>query len=458
MIDFLYQENYFFGGMRMNSNNNSGSLINPIFFNDEHLQDNTVNSNEEQELIIPVNFVKNNNLINPIYFINKKTELINSINSDEKKNSNFKSNQTPTSVSFSKSSLQEKHEPKAKKHSNSVEQNNLTNTNKKSSIYDKESLLFQRFKTYNDGAILNLPYDDLGNVNRLLSVFGDIVRFNNTKKYWLLWDSKKWNPCTTEDVKLLCLKTMEVYQSISNKYPNTHPCKSHSKKACNNTPIDSMLEMLKVNCLADNDVFDNFPMLLNVNNGTINLMTGELSQHNKNLMLTQIVNVDYEPFILNYNSAFINFINSICNGDVNLHKYLQKVFGYGITGETKEQVLFILQGEGSNGKTTLLQAIADVINNYVKYIPINTLLQASNIQNSGKATPELAQADKARMLFASEVNANDFFNEAKIKQLTGESVISVRNLYQTNFVFKPKFKIIIDTNHLPKIKGSDFAI
>ena len=112
----------------------------------------------------------------------------------------------------------------------------------------------------------------------------------------------------------------------------------------------------------------------------------------------------------------------------------------------------MFHGEGSNGKTTVLEAVGKVLKSYVHHLPIAVLMDASNGYSAGKASPELAQSAHSRILFFSESNEGDYFNEGKIKMLT------VRQLYCEPFEFKPVFKMIFDTNHLPKIRGNDFAI
>ena len=59
--------------------------------------------------------------------------------------------------------------------------------------------------------------------------------------------------------------------------------------------------------------------------------------------------------------TWLEFINTITNGSEELIKHLQKAIGCCLTGDISEQSLFILYGTGSNGKSTFIRAITDLL-------------------------------------------------------------------------------------------------
>ena len=310
--------------------------------------------------------------------------------------------------------------------------------------------------------ILTFSIDDIGNVERVFHTFGEIILFNPNSGKFYLWNGKVWKADEVRGVKKMCEKAMEEYRDAAKPYRYSgddylQERFRHSQQSCNNNRLNALVDMLKHGTAKVSQDLDRYPYLLNVKNGVLSLHDGQLQNHDKNLLLTQYVDVDY---VVNAHigSRFEAFVHSICGGDQLLVGYLQKVLGYAITGETKEQSLFLLYGSGSNGKTTLLEAIDSIFSDYTHHIPIAVLLESAGINQAGRPSPELAQAVNSRILFCSESNENDYLNEGKIKMLTGESTISVRNLYCEPFEMKPKFKMLIDTNHLPKIRGRDFAI
>jgi putative DNA primase/helicase len=121
-----------------------------------------------------------------------------------------------------------------------------------------------------------------------------------------------------------------------------------------------------------------------------------------------------------------------------------------------EQMLLVLHGEGANGKRTFVQAIEEVLGVYAESIPIETLLAQRFEGNAGPA--ELAKLDGARFVQCGENNAGRSLNEARIKILTGNDPVDARHLRGDPFSFDPQFKLLLHTNHRPKIRGQDKGI
>lgn len=141
--------------------------------------------------------------------------------------------------------------------------------------------------------------------------------------------------------------------------------------------------------------------------------------------------------------------------DKDLIKYVNRLLGYCITGETNEQVVHFLIGNGANGKSTLLSLVRYILNEYAAVIPSKVL---TSIERSGAASSEIAQLPHKRLVCCSELNCTDILNEGKIKIMSSGETLSARQLYNTAFTFEPEFKFIIDTNYLPIITGTDHGI
>lgn len=312
-------------------------------------------------------------------------------------------------------------------------------------------------------SLLSFATDDSGNADRFLSEYGDILRYNYDTATFLLWNGKYWEIVNTLLVKNMCEQVMKMYRKAAKHLTNIRDFEQvemhkHSRISCNNCRLNALVEILKERLAVPNEIFDGHDKLLTVRNGIIDLESGVIFPHDKNLYLTSFCDVDFFPNAFSCNSAFATFISSICCGNVELMNFLQICFGYAITGETKEQKIFFLHGEGSNGKTTLVEAIGEVISSYSKHIPIEVLTGLSDNLSGAKPSPELAQTPNIRTIFTSEPNEGSCLNEGLVKLLTGGSKICVRQLYGEPFELKPKFKIFIDTNHLPQIRGGEYAI
>jgi putative DNA primase/helicase len=119
-----------------------------------------------------------------------------------------------------------------------------------------------------------------------------------------------------------------------------------------------------------------------------------------------------------------------------------------------EQVIFILYGIGSNGKTTLVEAIRRMLGGYARTAD-STLLLAS--KNEGVRN-DVARLAGARFVATAETEGGRHLAEALVKQLSGGDTLTARFLYGEFFEFHAQFKLFLSTNHKPKIHGTDKGI
>jgi putative DNA primase/helicase len=81
------------------------------------------------------------------------------------------------------------------------------------------------------------------------------------------------------------------------------------------------------------------------------------------------------------------------------------------------------------------------------------------VERRGESHPtELASLFGKRLVIASETEQTADLAEGLIKQLTGGDAISARRMREDFWTFQPSHKIILATNHRPKVKGTDHGI
>jgi len=135
-------------------------------------------------------------------------------------------------------------------------------------------------------------------------------------------------------------------------------------------------------------------------------------------------------------------------------RFVQKYLGYAITGNTSMDAMLILVGETGTGKSTLLEVIEHVFGTYCVVTPVDTFLSKRR-----NAIPnDVARLKGKRLVIANEMSEEHRFSVDRIKTMTGGDTISARKLYQEWFQFQPTHKIILATNHLPKVEGFDNAL
>ena len=198
------------------------------------------------------------------------------------------------------------------------------------------------------------------------------------------------------------------------------------------------------------DQWDADPWLFNTPGGTVKLKTGEMHPHRREDYITKISAVTPAGAC----PKFIEFLETIFARDQELIDYIQKVFGYSLTGDTREHALFFFHGTGANGKSVLVSTMAGILGDYHKTAPIETFVATAIASHP----TDLAGLRGARLVTAVETEEGRRWAESKIKSLTGGDRISARFMRQDFFKFTPEFKLIIAGNHKPGLRSVDEAI
>ena len=97
-------------------------------------------------------------------------------------------------------------------------------------------------------------------------------------------------------------------------------------------------------------------------NGTIDLRIGRLRKHDRADTITKLAPVTYDETATC--PLWMKFLRRIMDEKEVLVRYLQRVVGYGLTGDVSEQCLWFFYGTGANGKTTFLTTIMEMMGEY----------------------------------------------------------------------------------------------
>lgn len=198
------------------------------------------------------------------------------------------------------------------------------------------------------------------------------------------------------------------------------------------------------------DQWDRDMWLLNTPAGTVNLRTGEMQVHRRENYITKITATSPGGAC----DLWRKFIATVTGGDTTLAEFIQRMFGYSLTGSTQEQCLFFLYGLGANGKSTALNTVSSILADYHTTAPIETFTASA----TDRHPTELAGLRSARLVTALETEEDRRWAETKIKSLTGGDKIAARFMRQDFFEFTPAFKLVIAGNHKPSLRGMDEAI
>lgn len=301
-----------------------------------------------------------------------------------------------------------------------------------------------------DANLAQLHRTEMGLSERFLRRFGGEVRWHHAKNEWLRWDGMRWKPSNLsverladQTTKLLLSEAQEIHDPEERlKFIRfAHDCQRSAKRS-------ALLTLARSYCGVDADQLDADPFLLNCRNGVLDLRTGELKPHDRQLMLTKMVPVDYAPDAAA--PTWERFLQTSI-GDPDTIAFLQRFCGYCLTGDVSEQVLVFLSGGGANGKSKFVGALRSVLGDDSSTGYSATVPHALLVGDGRDAhTTDILTLMGTRLAEAQEVGKGSTWNEASLKRLSGGDVLRGRALYSsTHLEFRPTHKIVVSANHRP---------
>jgi putative DNA primase/helicase len=299
---------------------------------------------------------------------------------------------------------------------------------------------------------------DLGNSQRFVEQFGSDIRYCHDWGHWFHWDGKRWAKDDTGGVIRLAKRTALGMYSEAMHEDDVNRRKAlvgHALSTEAYRRIKSMIELAQSEPKVPvrPTELDLDPWLLNCENGTIDLRTGELRDHRREDHITKIVPIEYHAD--RTCPRWDQFLSEIMGNDEDLVGFLKRMIGYSLTGSTREQFFLILHGVGGNGKSTLIEILKIIIGEYSTTSSMDAFIE----QKHGGGVPnDIARLRGARFVSAIETDAMKYLAEGKLKALTGQDMISARFLFHEFFEFIPQFKLWLACNHKPIVKGTDHAM
>jgi P4 family phage/plasmid primase-like protien len=316
-----------------------------------------------------------------------------------------------------------------------------------------------------------LHLTDLGNAQRINGRHGSELRYCHPWKTWMVWDGRRWARDETAEVVRRAKDTQRAFfketaaalarvSDIENeeirKQKKTELTQQlqHALRWEDNRDMGRAVDSLKSepNIPVLTEQLDAQPNLFNVRNGTLDLDTGTLRPHNRADLLTKLAHVVYDPTAKcpTWNA----FLTRIMDGNTDLIDYLQRLAGYGLSAETKEQSIWFFHGTGANGKSTFLGTLLAMMGDYGMQSVSDLLM----VKNHESHPTERADLFGKRLVCTIETEEGKRLAESLMKQLTGEDRIRARKMKQDFFEFSPTHKIILCANHKPVIRGRDLAV
>lgn len=322
-----------------------------------------------------------------------------------------------------------------------------------------------------DLRLAHKPLNDLGNSERLETRSGrDLLFAREIGRH--SWSGKHWSARSGDkEWALRAQKTAHAMLRLELAELRAEAAETGDKKAVadywkwavtsgNATRLEAMQDLLEPRREKAVDELNADPFLFNVQNGTLELgnksdpTAVRLRRHARLDYITRLAPIGYDPEATC--PRFCGFLDQILP-DREVQLWLQRWFGYHLTGDFSEHKLAVHWGEGRNGKGVLTKLVQWILGDYGAIVQFQSFVDAGQ-RRGGEPSPDLAKLVGARGVFASEAKKGARLDDGLIKQLTGGDSATVRKLNRDFFDLAPTFKINLIANNRPQVRDDTYGM
>lgn len=353
-----------------------------------------------------------------------------------------------------------------------------------------------------------LPRNDWGNSQRLLKRFGHhLIYVMNSG--WFAWDGRRWcQPAGEHIARTFAQRTalavrdeaealrvhfryldggdvarIEEARRLGLVSPNFRGPKDllaavvakqvrdlakWSVTSGNLARTSSMLVQAEPDLRRDITELDARPYLVNFPSGTLEMRPATaagdepsifMRKHDPADLLTHVMAADWDRELLvdmsdgEGDSEWELTLADILPAKDQRH-FLRRWFGYCFAGPADEQAMLMMSGEGSNGKSVIVELVEAAIGDYGMRLPIESL-KSDDARRGADARPDLADLPGRRLAVAVEPEGGMKLDTGQIKQLTERTVLRVRQLHKPFLSFVPQHRLVLQVNERPIVRGSD---
>ena len=308
--------------------------------------------------------------------------------------------------------------------------------------------------------------DDVGLARLFDAVFRDEIRFNGSTGTWWAYDDERgiW----LEDVTRQTEQAAEAFTTAVYYYGENQGdrvfqrwaehCQRHTSRR--NLLLDaSPYHAFTSECLDKN------PNLLNMRDAVLDLSDFSTKDHSHEYMFSRVggASLRIDPAkAAEGRKIFEKFVTEILvdeegKTDLDLVRYVRKIFGYSMSGSNPFEQLYILYGpQCRNGKSCLLETCGAALGSYAASCACETI--AAKQRDSRSASSDLVRLKGVRQLRVAEPNKRLDLDVGLLKSMTGNDTITARELYSKPVEFTPQFKMLLNCNFLPNVSDATLFV
>lgn len=302
---------------------------------------------------------------------------------------------------------------------------------------------------------------DLGNAQRLAARYAEVIRYVHQTGCWHIWDGAAWAPDDTGQIERYARDTVRAMQREADGMEFGSEEQNEAKLTAlkwaiaseNAARLAAMVGLARAEdgIAVTATAFDTRPWELNCPNGTVDLRTGQLRNHDPASMHSQSTNARY------LKSAKVprwgKFLR-LALPDPAVRKYVQKLIGASLVGEPLSAATFpFIYGPGGTGKSTLLEPVLEALGDYGRLAPANLLVAKRG--GGGDQTYDIAALRGKRFVLASEGHSRQRLAEDVVKRITGDLHLAGRQIREAEITFPNVTALWFTSNHEPRADGTD---
>jgi putative DNA primase/helicase len=288
------------------------------------------------------------------------------------------------------------------------------------------------------------------------AAFAERVLYCPDLEQWLVWDGRRWGPDAVHAAERLMQDLARGRLAAAANLRDTKRREAENRvwvQAMRRNRIEAALWAARsdprlIARLAD---LDSDPWLLNVANGTLNLKTGRLRQHDPADLITRLCSADYLDADL---PEWLRFLSRVIP-DPAVRAFLQRACGYSLTGLATEEVLFFVCGPTAGGKSTFVSAVGAALGDYSAAANFATFLTQ---RNKSGPRPDLVRLAGKRFVSSVETEEAAQLAGGVLKWITGQDKVCERTLYRIEVEFLPTFSLWLVSNFRPRARDDDSAL
>ncbi len=316
----------------------------------------------------------------------------------------------------------------------------------------------------NESLIVDLVSPDNRTENQLATMFMDLnsgkFRYVREWNRWLYWDGSRWlhdaaNNLITREARRFGEMLFDQLGPVLNRLPEKELSKliNFVRRANDSRCIENYISLARSDerVSVGHKELNQWKLLFNVQNGTVDLSSGMLREHNPDDLITQLAEVSYDEAA--DCPRWKQAVDLIFDQDIELIRYVRQLVGYSIGGDCGQHILPICYGSGFNGKSFLWNTILRIVGDY-GFLANDSLLLGEKHSHP----TEKAALYQKRFVPISEPDQDSRLRESRVKELTGDSTITARRMNEDFWSFERSHTFWLASNHLPKIAGTDEGI